>query len=355
MTNRRLVSRITLGFAVLSVSLIVPSLTFGAPIVFSATGANPAAIQATVDAFRALLGGGNVVGPNGSFGGVRREINWDGVPDAFSAPNNLPANFFNVNSPRGVIFSTPGTGFQVSANAAAAPVRFDNINATYSSIFQTFSPQRLFTSLGSNIVDINFLVAGTNTPAFVSGFGAVFTDVDVANGTSIQMFDTNNVSLGTFVVVPSNNGLSFLGIFFNAGERVGRLRITSGNAPLGPNDNPPGVDVAVMDDFIYSEPAATNPCSGDTTPPSIVCPTSITRFTDSGQVTATVNPGTPAASDNCSASVTGVRSDGKALNAPYPIGVTTIIWTAQDPSGNVASCSQTIVVMAPSGQRRLPD
>ena len=31
-----------------------------------------------------------------------------------SAPNNLPANFFNVNSPRGVIFATPGTAFQVS-------------------------------------------------------------------------------------------------------------------------------------------------------------------------------------------------------------------------------------------------
>src|SRR4051794_23156717 len=79
-----------------------------ASIVTSATGANAAAIQTSVDAFRSSLG---TLNPNvaGSFGSGRREINWDGVPDNFAAPNNLPANFFNVNSPRGVVFSTPGT------------------------------------------------------------------------------------------------------------------------------------------------------------------------------------------------------------------------------------------------------
>src|SRR5438477_9835327 len=118
--------------------------TAHAELIFSATG-TVAGIQATVDAFRTDLGSLN---PNvaGSFGSGRREINWDAVPDALSAPNNLPANFFNVNSPRRALFSTPGTGFQVSANFGVAPIEFDTINASYSAIFQTFSPQRLFTA-----------------------------------------------------------------------------------------------------------------------------------------------------------------------------------------------------------------
>src|SRR2546421_11701026 len=106
-------------------------LAHAAAITFSASGPNPAGIQATVDAFRTSLG---TLNPNvpGSFGTGRREINWDGVPDALSAPNNLPANFFNANSPRGVIFGTPGTGFQVGATASSGtPAGFSNINPTY--------------------------------------------------------------------------------------------------------------------------------------------------------------------------------------------------------------------------------
>ncbi|MGZ5127430.1 MAG: hypothetical protein ACXWC1_32095, partial [Burkholderiales bacterium] len=189
----------------------------------------------------------------------------DGVPDALAAPNNLPANFFNVNSPRGVVFSTPGTGFQVSATAASGtPVEFGNINATYTGLFAPFSAQRLFTALGSNIVDINFFVPGTNTPAFTTGFGSVFSDVDIANATTIQFFNLANASLGTFSapIGSGNETFSFLGVLFNAGEQVSRVRITSGNSALGPNESLPTTDLVVMDDFIYAEPRAiTEPAS----------------------------------------------------------------------------------------------
>jgi hypothetical protein len=39
-----------------------------------------------------------------------------------------------------------------------------------------------------------------------------------------------------------------------------------------------------------------------------------------------------------------VRSDGLALNAPYPVGTTTITWTATDASNNTDTCNQTITV-----------
>jgi hypothetical protein len=245
--------------------IIIPLLLFTvavttarAQVIESATGTTAASIIAARDAFRLDLGGGIVPGANGSFGGLRREINWDGVPDALSAPNNLPADFFNVNSPRGAVFATPGTGFQVSANAGIAPIQFDNIDPTYSQTFEPFSPQRLFTSLGSNVMDVNFFLPGTNAPALTNGFGAIFSDVDLANTTSIQLFDKSLNSLGTFVV-PATAGsetFSFLGISFSDSV-IARVRITSGNFPVGAgitDQNGDLRDVVTMDDFLYGEP-----------------------------------------------------------------------------------------------------
>jgi hypothetical protein len=225
---------------------------FAASVVSS--GGGLAAATAARDSFRTALGGGLVGGAHGSFGGVRREINWDGVPTSLAAPSNLPANFFNANSPRGVVFSTPGSGFQVSANAGVTPVRFGNLNFAYSATFAAFTEQRLFTALGSTVVDVNFFVAGGTAPATVTGFGAIFSDVDNAATASIEYFDQNNASLGNFFVPPANGDVSFLGVEFNTGELVSRVRITSGNAALGPADAPPAADVVVMDDFVYSEP-----------------------------------------------------------------------------------------------------
>ena len=228
----------------------------------------PASITTVRDQFRTDLGGGTTagVGP-GQFGTQRREINWDGVPAALSAPNNLTANFFNTTSPRGAVFTNiGGAGFQVSSDpldvgaGQPAAARFGNINAAYTATFGVFSANRLFTAIGSNITDVTFFLPGTSTPATVSGFGAVFTDVETLNGTTLQFFTPASVSLGTFSVPVgsvANASLSFLGVSFDAGERVGRVRITSGNAALGAavNDNPGGgTDLVAMDDFIYSEP-----------------------------------------------------------------------------------------------------
>jgi len=227
-----------------------------AQTVRSGTGAGATTAR---DDFRTDLGGGTVAGANGSFGGARREINWDGVPDAFADPNNLPANFFNVNSPRGVVFSTPGTGFQVSSNAGSiAPVQFGGLNALYPTMFEPFSAQRLFTAVGSNVVDVNFFLPGTTTAALTRGFGVMFSDVDLANTTSITLFDAADVSLGTFFapnLFGQNETFSFLGISF-ADPRIARARITSGNGALGSGINETStLDLVTMDDFLFGETA----------------------------------------------------------------------------------------------------
>jgi hypothetical protein len=242
-----------LSIAVAIVTVVWPAITFAAPLVFAAAGSTPADIQAALEDFRHFLGDNN--GVNGTFTDGRREINWDGVPDGFAAPNNLPANFFNKNSARGVVFFTPGSGFQVSAKAGVAPILFDNLRPDASHKFAVFSPQRLFTALGSPITEILFFVPGTAQAATSKGFGSVFTDVDQDDRTKIEYFDVNGTLLFSGFVPPAKGDqtLSFLGVAFDAGEEVFLVRISSGDVELE-GSNRGGRDLVVMDDFIYGEP-----------------------------------------------------------------------------------------------------
>lgn len=229
---------------------------------FEAAGADAAAITPTRDAFRAAVGGGNVAGANGSFGGLRREINWDGVPAGSSDPNALAANFFNVNSPRGVVFSTPGTGLLVSANAGGVtPALFG-----FASDFQAFSAQKLFTPVNSNVTDVRFFMPGTTQAASTTAFGLIFVDVEVGGLSRVDFYDGSDALIYTHdALVAGNQGLSFVGATVTGGS-IARVRITSGlntivaNGQLGN----PFDDVVVMDDFFFAEPllAVPEPATG---------------------------------------------------------------------------------------------
>ncbi len=109
-------------------------------------------------------------------------------------------------------------------------------------------------------MDVTFRIPGTSVPATVSGFGVVFTDVDVFGPTKVEFFDERGQRIGPVVdnTTAFVGAMSFVGVSFNAGERVARVRITSGDASVsaGVADISNGglSDVVVMDDFIYGEP-----------------------------------------------------------------------------------------------------
>jgi hypothetical protein len=237
-------------------------------IVRSGVGADADALKPIVDQFRADLG--DPLNPNvvGSFDSGRREINWDAVPDIFSSPNTLPANFFNANSPRGAVFTTPcdNATFRVSAktgNPTNTPVRFGEIDPSYTDTFQVFSPQRLFTVLGSGSpcsrLSVLFFVPGGSVPAQTSGFGVVFADVDIPGHVRFTAFDKDGNVLDPGVITSerANNGLSFIGVSYSE-PKIARIDIESGKIGLFPGvvDSIPGVDVVAMDDFLYGEPQA---------------------------------------------------------------------------------------------------
>jgi hypothetical protein len=216
-------------------------------------------IRNGVAQYRALLGPDNGGGPAATPLG-RRELNWDGVPDRLAAPRALPGTFFNAPSgprARGAVLRTPGRHVAVSADARnprGTLPRFGNLHPSYVGQFRTFSRERLFSPVGSNVVNLTFRVPGTRVPAVVRGFGAVYTDIDQRERTAFEYFDAAGRSLGRFAAPARDRGLSFLGVVF-AEPVVARVRIAYGSGPLGRADGR-GYDAAVMDDFIYGEPVA---------------------------------------------------------------------------------------------------
>ena len=250
-----------LSIAACVLAALVTSTGNASPILFSVGGDNTtASIQNTVNAFRAALGNPNNGNAPGPLGGGRREINWDGG-GGVSATTPAVTPFNTFLDTRGAQFTTPGTGLSQAPPSGGATNGLAGLfgNPTYGTTFSTFSPLRLFVPVGSNITDGFFFIPGSNggIPGAVSGFGAVFTDVDLVGTTQIQFFGTGGLLFSSFVTpgTVADASFSFLGVVFNAGEQITAVRITTGTTALGPNDNPSaGVDVVAMDDFLYSEP-----------------------------------------------------------------------------------------------------
>jgi len=251
------------------------TVDFVAPAVFQAAGPNVASIQGTIADFRAALGDPVNGNQTKELDSGRREINWDGaVPTDVTTPPVNPFNTF-LNT-RGAQFTTPGIGLSQAPPSGGPQGGLVALfgNTTYATAFRAFSAPRLFTPVGSNITDTFFFVPGSNgaTRAAVTGFGAIFTDVDLPDGsgpgdkrgnrgasTLVQFFGADGRLLfSSFVpAAPGDGGFSFFGIKFND-PRIASVRIIAGNIAPTPDDDGKS-DVVMMDDFIYGEPHQVKP------------------------------------------------------------------------------------------------
>jgi hypothetical protein len=222
-------------------AILVSSAANAVTVPFLASGTTPADIQATVNEFRNELGTLNANNPVNVADG-RREINWDGVPDAFADPNAFPVDFFNAGvsgRARGIAFNPTGTTnvFQVSSTAGSGvPVRF-----AMGGQFTAFSEERLFRPVGGNTFDVVFFdPSDQTTSATTRGFGAVFTGVG-SGASSLTFYDIlGNILAQTNAPATGVGELSFAG-FASDDPEVARVRFTLG-------------DFTVLDDFIYGEP-----------------------------------------------------------------------------------------------------
>lgn len=235
------------------------SFAWAAATVISGVGGNntsvtPGSAQVALLSFQAVLGGAS----NGSSGPQTdgfRTITWDAVPNSLASPNLLPANYFNSDGhTRGVMLITPGSGVAVSQGITGPNANFGDIDPSYATNFQAFSPARLFAPIDSNIVQVYFYAAGTNLAAGTRGFGAIFNDVEAGGYTSLRLFDLNGADLGTWYLPGGANAESqFLGIAFAPSDPpIGHAVITLGTYKLGGAETL--ADLVVMDDFVYGEP-----------------------------------------------------------------------------------------------------
>ncbi|MGZ2259466.1 hypothetical protein [Roseobacter sp. A03A-229] len=262
--------------ATVAALVLLPSLALATPIIFSAAGPDAASIQAEVDAFRAALGDLNANEPQ-NFDGGRRQIDWDGAPDAVSDPNPFPGDFFNFGAApraRGIEFRPTenpdagpeelnAEGFQLSSTEASGePVRFG-----FEEDLNVFSPERLFAPTGGTIFDVVFFdPADQITPAATQGLGIVFTNVNevtTPDGGSTttdamislflegQTIGEDAPALSYNVEASGPGGLSFLGILFDAPTIVGAT-VQAGFIPFDKATS--GANVVAMDDFIFGEP-----------------------------------------------------------------------------------------------------
>jgi len=248
--------------------LALTGVAQAAPTRYEAGGSNAAAIQGKVNEFAGALGATNAPGSPAADGG-HRNINWDsvaGADDQVTAlqPDAFKADGLYVLANKPTVSEHPSVPALVSVGLANA--RFSSINSSYANAFTTFSGNKLFAPVDSNVTGLVFVIPGSMNPGRVPGFGAVFTDVDTAGATHIQYYGAD----GSQVLdqpVPTGK-LAFAGATFSEGAVVTAVRITNGNAGLSTTvSDTASTDVVAMDDFVYGEPtdgdmvpAATDNC-----------------------------------------------------------------------------------------------
>jgi YVTN family beta-propeller protein len=290
-----------------------------------------------------------------------------GISVISTATNTVTATVATANQPDGIVF-TPSGAFAYVANFVGSSVSVidtatTTVVATISSAQARTPASAAITPDGAFVYTANFnsnnvsaidtatntivaLVPGLTGPASIAitnrarnrAPNASCHDVTVAAGPSC----TATASVDNGSVDPDGDTL------------------TLSQSPAAPYSlGATGVTLTATDPSGASNQCTATVTVVDNTPPSITCPANITtkgNIPDSPF--ANVDPGTPTATDNCSGlAVTGTRSDGQPLDAPYPFGTTTITQTATDAGGNQSSCQQTVTVVpnAPTNKDQCKD
>jgi hypothetical protein len=267
-------------------SVLDANLSQGDPVTEAPTqtffggGTSQPSAATALQRFEAAIGGVNNRATPAPQGSGFRTINWDGVrtdgTDAAAGPNStvvigsrtvgIPLDRFQTNGVFfGAVYAVSGDGFtQVNPSVGSA-------TNPPNGLFPAFSAPNTFAMFNDNGIDFKFVVPSPDNSTIVSaatrGFGAIFINVELANTTTIQYFNGNNLLDTESAPVGGKSNAVFVGALFRD-QIVTRVVLTLGTDVIfsfdgttmrpGPvADDGVNHNLVVTDDWAFPEPAAT--------------------------------------------------------------------------------------------------
>lgn len=301
--------------------------------------------------------------------------------------SNNPGDFFGVRTTVVTYLATDGSGNSASCDFSVTVNDTENPSISCPNIVQsndlgncsalvTFAPAISDNCPSPNLAQLAGLASGSIFSLGVHNASLSLTDA-AGNQVSCSFTITINDDEAPQLTCPNSFGLNSTAV---ACEEVATY--TPPNIITDVTDNCPGVSltqvsglgsgvmypVGVTTNVFMATDAAGNTsiCSftvtiADVTLPAITCPPDIsvtvgTLFTNTGIMQrgimlcgAIVDIPGPVFTDNCPLTTFNISNDfnnqGAEVNAFFPVGTTTIVYTATDQSGNTATDEITITVV----------
>lgn len=225
---------------------------------------------------------------------------------------------------------------------------------------------------GNGLVIITYSGAGSLTVSQIAGLpsGSFF-----AIGSTVQTFvasdgmgnnDTCSFTVDVFdmiapvlstasnIVVNADSGMCSAVVNFTAPGATDNCSVSSVNQIAGASSGsafPVGtttITYEAMDPSGNADTSSFTITVNDTQAPIFVCPSNINVNADSGMCTAVVTYNAPTATDNCNVA-SNMMTAGLASGSTFPLGTTTIVYTAMDSAGNITTCSFDVIVTDAEG------
>ncbi|GMU20280.1 MAG: hypothetical protein AMXMBFR13_03770 [Phycisphaerae bacterium] len=181
-------------------------------------------------------------------------------------------------------------------------------------------------------------------PTTVNSTTIYIDDTAPTTGTlSLTPYCTKTTTTLSYNAQDDNSGVSQVDVYVD--DVIVGLDVDLTTYTLDVSGYPDGVHIVkiVVTDNAGNTAEDTEPVHVDKTPPVITgCPSNITQANDANQCNAMVTWTSPGVSDNCDGAptLTSTHTPGST----FPVGTTTVTYTATEAVGNTSTCSFDVIV-----------